>query len=538
MAVRLKDRIEANIRQSDKINSSLSINGKTFNGSTTVDVGVISAAYGGTGQTTLRNAANALINALGGGTAIPGDQDYYISQYVGGGTTTTTYHRRPHSALYTYIKNKAEGTWGISISGKAATATALTSSAGSTSRPIYFSSGKPAQITLTLPAAAITTGFDTAFRISINGSTSISPFLGVVRTNTASVTYAPQYGSGIVWGREDTHGYLYVSYSKSTAYLGGGNADKLNWIKQIAFTDSNVTSASKLATARTIQINLASTSSASFNGTDNITPGVIGTLPITNGGTGATTRKDAWANLIPCYTSPWSTQAKDTGDNWAALGNQSVTWWPDSANGIYGKPSSWGLVFTISASSTGSQEMHQLWFSQSNGAIYHRGGNGATASSMRANSWARLWQLGDSITGAVWNDYAEYRESDCQEFGRVLVENGDDSLSVSNFRLQPFAGVSSDTWGFCQGETEKAKTPIAVAGRVLVYSYQDRNNYKPGDCVCAAPNGTVDIMTRQEVIQYPDRIVGTVSCVPDYEEWGQGDRPTVKVDGRIWIKVR
>lgn len=154
------------------------------------------------------------------------------------------------------------------------------------------------------------------------------------------------------------------------------------------------------------------------------------------------------------------------------------------------------------------------------------------------SAWKQVWIEGNSVTSAVWNDYAEYRESDCQEFGRVLVENGDDSLSVSNFRLQSFAGISSDTWGFCQGETEKAKTPIAVAGRVLAYPYQKRENYKPGDCVCAAPNGTVDIMTRQEIIEYPDRIVGTVSCVPDYEEWGNGDRPAVKVDGRIWIKVK
>ena len=154
------------------------------------------------------------------------------------------------------------------------------------------------------------------------------------------------------------------------------------------------------------------------------------------------------------------------------------------------------------------------------------------------SGFKHIWVEGNSVTSAVWNDYAEYRESNCQEFGRVLIEKGDDSLSVSTKRLQPFAGISSDTWGFCQGETEKAKTPIAVAGRVLAYPYQNRNNYKPGDCVCAAPNGTVDIMTRQEVIQYPDRIVGTVSCIPDYEEWGQGDRPAVKVDGRIWIKVR
>ena len=145
-----------------------------------------------------------------------------------------------------------------------------------------------------------------------------------------------------------------------------------------------------------------------------------------------------------------------------------------------------------------------------------------------------------AVYGAVWNDYAEYRESDCEEFGYVLMENGDDTLSKTTERLSHFAGVSSDTWGFSQGETTRAHTPIAVAGRVLVYTYQNRDNYKPGDCVCAAPNGTVDIMTREEIINWPDRIVGTVSCVPTYKEWGSNntDRGPVKVNNRIWIKVR
>lgn len=48
----------------------------------------------------------------------------------------------------------------------------------------------------------------------------------------------------------------------------------------------NATTATTLQTARTIQTNLASTSSASFNGSANITPGVTGVLGITNGGTG------------------------------------------------------------------------------------------------------------------------------------------------------------------------------------------------------------------------------------------------------------
>lgn len=52
-------------------------------------------------------------------------------------------------------------------------------------------------------------------------------------------------------------------------------------------------SATKLATARTIRTNLASTSTASFNGTADINPGVTGVLPIANGGTGKTTAENA-----------------------------------------------------------------------------------------------------------------------------------------------------------------------------------------------------------------------------------------------------
>lgn len=65
----------------------------TWNGTT------ITAAHGGTGKTNLKDAANALINALDTGSSNLTANDYVITQYVGGGSTTTTYHRRPASAL-------------------------------------------------------------------------------------------------------------------------------------------------------------------------------------------------------------------------------------------------------------------------------------------------------------------------------------------------------------------------------------------------------------------------------------------------------
>ena len=68
--------------------------------------GTLPVGRGGTGQTTATNAANTFLNALATGSSTPVDADYYISQYVGGGTTTTTYHRRPMSALWSYVKGK------------------------------------------------------------------------------------------------------------------------------------------------------------------------------------------------------------------------------------------------------------------------------------------------------------------------------------------------------------------------------------------------------------------------------------------------
>ena len=83
---------------------TLSVNGKTYNGTEAVNVGTIGAAYGGTGQTSLVNSADALINALPEGTGTPTDNMYYIGQKEDG--TTNVYYRKPVTTLWTYIKSK------------------------------------------------------------------------------------------------------------------------------------------------------------------------------------------------------------------------------------------------------------------------------------------------------------------------------------------------------------------------------------------------------------------------------------------------
>lgn len=246
----------------------------------------------------------------------------------------------------------------------------------------------------------------------------------------------------------------------------------------------------------------------------------------------------------------------DIGAKWGNITGKPSTFSPSSHTHSY-LPLSGGTItggdIRLGTTSSSSDDSGDLVYIYGNGNEKTRIWTDNTYTSYRGPNWrvytkdgselgsGHLWASGETITGAVWNDYAECRESNENEPGYVMVENGDDTLSKSTKRLQPPAGIVSDTYGFSQGETDTAKTHIAVAGRVLAYPYQDRNNYKPGDAVCTAPGGTVDIMTEEEIIKYPHRIVGTVSCVPQYEEWGGGqcaDRDPVQVNGRIWIKVK
>lgn len=102
----------------DKVANALSINGKTYDGSAAIDVGVIDAAHGGTGKTSLLDSANALINALNNGTTTPVDADYFI-------TGGATYHRRPMSALYAYMKGKMDSVYQAKGTVPIASSTAL-----------------------------------------------------------------------------------------------------------------------------------------------------------------------------------------------------------------------------------------------------------------------------------------------------------------------------------------------------------------------------------------------------------------------------
>lgn len=100
--------------------------------------------------------------------------------------------------------------------------------------------------------------FASSFRSESFGTAERGWHLAAVRTDVANVDYAPRFGSGIAWAREDTHGYLYVDYSGANAYIGGGNANRLNWQKQLAFLDSTVANATSAANSERLGGRIAS----------------------------------------------------------------------------------------------------------------------------------------------------------------------------------------------------------------------------------------------------------------------------------------
>lgn len=252
---------------------------------------------------------------------------------------------------------------------------------------------------------------------------------------------------------------------------------------------------------------------------------------------GDTTGILKWDNNIILHTNNFSGYALPlsggTMSGW--INFASIASWPTvsgetypiNSNGLYWVGSSdWARIFyRVSASDTGNLVV-QL-------------GDDTNCNFIIENSAGAVYSTINNrgVSGAVWNDYAEYRESDITQPGRCIIENGDDTLRLSTERLQRGAEIVSDTFGFAIGETDTCKTPIAASGRVLAYGYEDREQFKShiGYPVCSGPNGTVSIMTDEEEQLYPSRIIGYISAVPDYEIWGTG---SVKVDGRIWIRIK
>ena len=87
--------------------------------------GVLPVARGGTGQTTLASAANALVTSMPTGDTVPVDSTNMVIQGVG--SYTGTYYLKPISLLWEYIKGKISSVLGLTASNYNGTAAKATS---------------------------------------------------------------------------------------------------------------------------------------------------------------------------------------------------------------------------------------------------------------------------------------------------------------------------------------------------------------------------------------------------------------------------
>ena len=117
----------------DEVNATLTVNGKTYNGSKAVDAGVQTVANGGTGVTTQADINKAFIGNLDVGTSDVTDGTEFVSSWASdNGFAETNWgalnkpYKRKFSTVWNYIKGKISSVLGLTkdnYGGNAATAT-------------------------------------------------------------------------------------------------------------------------------------------------------------------------------------------------------------------------------------------------------------------------------------------------------------------------------------------------------------------------------------------------------------------------------
>lgn len=128
----------------------------------------------------------------------------------------------------------------------------------------------------------------------------------IISSTTGALNYIATENAGHYFRIGNNTASTSITTNESETAILSHNAFEFARITNVGVAKwlGNANTATKLATARTITANLASSTAGSFDGSANITVGVTGTLPIANGGTGAKTAAAARTALgcAPAYT--------------------------------------------------------------------------------------------------------------------------------------------------------------------------------------------------------------------------------------------
>ena len=120
-----------------EVNATLTVNGKTYNGSEAVDAGVQTVANGGTGVTTQADINKAFIGNLETGESDVTDGTEFVSSWATDNgfnepEAVNTPYRRKFSAVWNYIKSKISSVLGLTKDNYGGTAAKVASEGAST----------------------------------------------------------------------------------------------------------------------------------------------------------------------------------------------------------------------------------------------------------------------------------------------------------------------------------------------------------------------------------------------------------------------
>jgi len=140
----------------------------------------------------------------------------------------------------------------------------------------------------------------------------------------------------------------------------------------------------------------------------------------------------------------------------------------------------------------------------------------------------------DKVYNAVYNDIADYFELNTEmeiEFGKAYIYDKGTVRKSRKYCEIGILGIASDTYGFGIGNKEgKPQIPISVAGYVLAHV---DNEYPSGTPLTCMEDGKLTKIKLDDIIKYPERIVGTYIKNEHHLEWHG-----IKVNNRHWIKIK
>jgi hypothetical protein len=282
---------------------------------------------------------------------------------------------------------------------------------------------------------------------------------------------------------------------------------------------------------------------------DNAAAGRFGALTLTDGS--ATTANSATMTVSNAASPPYLTINQGGTNAYMSLATSGAERIKINYSGASGGIAINNIVLSSNPENNADTQASLSLNGSSNGAIGVRFNTGTYSSKIIFGTDHIFHFGGDSdtkdgaalkcgtITGAVWNDFADFIEVESGVpvvFGKVYIRNKSGKHSIStNYCEKGIVGIASDTYGIAVGEKQVPnQIPMAVAGFAL--AYVDKV-YDSGTALTSGKKGNLTKMSLIDKILHPERLIATFYKKEAKESITASQR-TIKVDNRVWVRVR